>query len=434
MPVAYNPSTPTWTVLIYANGNTDMEPEISRGVQALSPETIPDGIKVVIQWSKAPQALVKIFRSQIEYPPTEQWTGVRRYTLDRTGLTPVADLGPVNMAAPQTLADFLVWGISQYPSDYIMVILSGHGAGFTGILTDYTQPYPMIMTIPGLTGTFQHSRQITGKPCDLLVIDACFMNMVEIWYELALAPSRPVKFLLLPQGDASLECLPYQILISALQPGLRQQLKLRQLLTNIVLQVNSADKISGDIFAVDLKPTYFTQLKYIVDQLAGLIINSNLDLAAILGKKYRQSQYYPLINLLKLTKILAAACPAVKHLQDILLTGLANILPTLAPAAESCPANHDATIFLPATPNLYSHYAAAYEQLAFIAANRWLQLLQGNAITDPATISHPTTPAGTLSSPVPLPINSVAYCCQTQNPHLTDEQVWQLLQELNWCK
>lgn len=424
-------SVRTWTVLIYANGNNEMEPEIYRGMQAIRPNYTPNNVNVIIQWARAPQQLVKIFRRQISNPPTEQWNGARRYIISQTGITPVAEIGPVNMADPCTLADFLIWGITNYPSDYIMIILSGHGAGFTGILTDYTQPSPVIMSIAGLTGALQHCRQITGKHCDILAIDACFMNMIEIWYELALMPYRPVRFLLTPLGDASMECLPYHVIISELRTGFKRRLQV-QLLTDIVTAVNRADKNSGDILAVDLAPANFIQLKNIIDQLSGLIIKNNLNLATILGDEYRKSVYYPLISLQKLNDRLIA-CPDNNFPDGLLATVLNSILSVPSYVTRYKPNDFNANIFLPVAPNLYSYYAADYEQLLFTAGNRWLHVLQGSETIDYAAAPCPN-PNQALPPPVPMSINSVAYSLQSQNPNLTDEQAWQILKELNWYK
>ena len=430
----HKPSGKTWTVLIYANGNNDMEPEIYRGIKAVREAPVPENVKVIIQLARAPKLLVQVFRGQAEYPPDEQWQGVRRYLITHTGMTQVADLGPVNMADPSTLADFLIWGYRNYPADCIMVIVSGHGAGFTGLLTDYTQPYPVIMSLKGLTAAFRHFRRETGKQCTILVIDACFMNMIEVWYELALTPTRPVRFLLTPLGDASMECLPYQMIIRELCTSLNRKISALQYVAGIVPAVNGADKISGDILAVNLAATNFVQLKDIIDQLAGCIIANNLDLATILGEEYRRSLQYPLLNVLQLNARLADACPLGRLPHFNLPAVLDSIIPVPPYATQSKLDTLEANIFLPITPGLYPCFSSDYEQLLFAANNRWLQVLRSIEDADYGVIPCSRSKQVTLPPPVSMPISSVMYSLQAQAPHLSGEEVQKILKDLGWHK
>jgi hypothetical protein len=73
---------------------------------------------------------------------TVDWTSARRYYLTQDDdlfhlhSKMVADLGEVSMADPQTLVDFATWAIKTYPADKYVLILSDHGMGWPGGMTD----------------------------------------------------------------------------------------------------------------------------------------------------------------------------------------------------------------------------------------------------------------------------------------------------------
>ncbi len=432
MLVKCGPPGKTWTVLVYANGNNDMEPEIYRGIQAFGHKPAADSTRVVVQLGRAPQRLVRTFRGHAGTPDGEQWDGVRRYVACQTGLEQVAALGRANMADPAALADFLCWGAANYPADYVMAILSGHGAGFIGLLTDYTQPYPMLMSVKGLTAALRQFRRKTGQRCAILVVDACYMNMIEIWYELAFTPTRPVRFLLTPLGEASLECLPYDVLVEALGVAAGRGYGVRRSLAAAVAAVNGTDKTSGDVLAVNLAADNFALLKAAVDELAGFIASSGVRLEAVLGADYRRSSHYPLANLLHFSRRLAASCPDCRSPYSALEGALGRIIPVPPYAARPKLASLDASIFMPVTPGLYRCFAADYEHLLFAAGNRWPQILRDDGSADREAVSRPKRGGTTLPPPVAMSPESLVYSLQERSPDLTAEQARQKLRKLGW--
>lgn len=119
---------------------------------------------------------------------------------------------------PRHLYDFIKWGLSlaEYRNARPILILSGHSAGMLGVLEDRSGGYPMLMTIPAMVHAIRAAQAATQRRFGLLILDMCFMNSVEILYELA-GPEMPVAdYVILPYDDAPLAGMPLEKLIAAL--------------------------------------------------------------------------------------------------------------------------------------------------------------------------------------------------------------------------
>ena len=69
------------------------------------------------------------------------WTDTRRFLLQRdndlnTISSPYQSIGEADMSDPQTLVDFVTWGIQEFPADKYVLIMSDHGMGWPGGWTD----------------------------------------------------------------------------------------------------------------------------------------------------------------------------------------------------------------------------------------------------------------------------------------------------------
>ncbi|MEQ8187819.1 MAG: clostripain-related cysteine peptidase [Candidatus Eremiobacterota bacterium] len=90
------------------------------------------------------------------------------------------ELDNVPMSNPESLREFLEWGIKNYPAKHYMVVVQGHGSGPGGILSDKDG----LMSIPELEKTMKKSQENTGVKPDILVLDACLMGSAEVAYQL----------------------------------------------------------------------------------------------------------------------------------------------------------------------------------------------------------------------------------------------------------
>ncbi len=123
-------------------------------------------------------------------------TPTRRYRIDKGQLVLLQDLGEQNMASPDTLRDFIQYGVTSHPAGHYALILSSHGDGWQSgvdgvykrvqsILEDWnntnvkTSPLPNFAVAAGIRA----AGTLTGVKLDILGVDACIMATLEAAYE-----------------------------------------------------------------------------------------------------------------------------------------------------------------------------------------------------------------------------------------------------------
>ncbi len=115
-----------WTLLIYLDGDNDLE---DAGIEDMNEmEVVGSGDSVNI--------LVQFDRIDGEDNTNGDWTDTRRFRItqdsdmDIISSSPVQMLGELNMGHPQTLTDFINWGVTNYPAQHYMLVLWNHGGGW----------------------------------------------------------------------------------------------------------------------------------------------------------------------------------------------------------------------------------------------------------------------------------------------------------------
>lgn len=117
----------------------------------------------------------------------------RRYRIDKGKLVLVQDLGEQNMASPDTLRDFINYGVTGHPAGHYALILSSHGDGWQSgadkrvfsILEDWNNTNVVSAALPNyaVAGGIRAAEAITGVKLDILGVDACVMATLEAAYE-----------------------------------------------------------------------------------------------------------------------------------------------------------------------------------------------------------------------------------------------------------
>lgn len=220
-----------WTVLLYLDGNNDIEGDVLNAFLTAEQVSRIDRTAVVAQLARAPQSMAHAsFVDNVD----GDWAGVRRYAMDpgppagpydpqhwtsngthngRIDSPLVQDLGPkTDMSRKATLQDFLEWGIKTYPARHYMVVVADHGMGYLGTLTD--QVARREMRLPELHETLQAVRESTGVKPDILVMDACLMAAAEAACEV-----RDDAGLYVASEDINYDCYPFQATFEALARG-----------------------------------------------------------------------------------------------------------------------------------------------------------------------------------------------------------------------
>jgi hypothetical protein len=168
-----------WSVLVYMNADDDLEPYLLEDFNEMELCGSTGRVSIVVQIDRHPG-----------YDASSgDWNDTRRYRVEHDGDMRVlnsrllVDLGEVDMGSQQSLSDFLLWGLEEFPARNYLVVLSGHGEGWPGISQDFTDQNDRL-TLDELAfglGAFVARR---GAPIDVLLLDVCYWAMLETGWAL----------------------------------------------------------------------------------------------------------------------------------------------------------------------------------------------------------------------------------------------------------
>jgi hypothetical protein len=176
--------TAQWTYMVYLDGDNDLE---------LS--AINDFLEMATVGSNSNVKILVLFDRTASHDTTYgDWTETRRGIInfnDTPNSTWGTNMGELNMGHPQTLIDFVEWGMQNHPASRYAVVLWDHGSGwhkgdedslrFKNVCGDETDSDQLSMReVRAALDTIETHQE---EP-DLLGFDACLMGMVEVAYEI----------------------------------------------------------------------------------------------------------------------------------------------------------------------------------------------------------------------------------------------------------
>lgn len=171
-----------WTVIIYWDGDdNDIQTDLINAFREMAIAKVgsTDQVNIVIQFDR--------------YPGNSAYGGwpiTHRFFLTR-GMEPteanaITEWGDgqgggreVDMSDPDVLRDFIKWAVRNYPAKRYALIVADHGFGWKGLAIDNTN-YQRTMSLKQLRQAIEESH----VHFDLLSLDACLMQMVEVAHEL----------------------------------------------------------------------------------------------------------------------------------------------------------------------------------------------------------------------------------------------------------
>ena len=119
--------------------------------------------------------------------PNGNWVFARDLVWPRLPLGEPMHIGEVNTGEPAPLTDFIDWTVRYAPADHYVLILGGHGAGWKGLLPDYTSRDCNVNEGLGLCDDdYLYMHELETALADALInfdivgFDACNMAMVEV--------------------------------------------------------------------------------------------------------------------------------------------------------------------------------------------------------------------------------------------------------------
>lgn len=424
----------SWTVLIYADGNNELEPEITEAVERLKIENIESNFNILVQLARADEWLVKKFRGSIDTNLNNRWSGVRRYLINENGPQEVEVLENVNMADPKTLYDFLLWGLNNYKADKVMVVLSGHGAGFVGAMTDFTFEKPYMMSLDGLINVFYMVYEQTRIKIEVVLLDSCYMNLVEIWYEFLSIPFNPIRYLLVANDNIGIEGISYFMLIRYLQVNRSKYKETKDVLINTIDDFNKNDKIEDKLILVNLEKTKFETLKNSLNNISKIIIENNIDIKCELKKELIYERVTPFISIIDLCIYIKSKLKLSFSDWNIdrIIRSIKYIV--IYPDIDelSIDANKGPAVYLPINLYEFDEFKEYYDKLLFSYDNNWRMILdrkreipgQKNEIKN----------YNTFVSPIILKVKYVISSILEERNNILVREAIDIIEALGWNK
>jgi hypothetical protein len=187
-----------WTMLVYIAADNNLAQWADSDLVEMEMYGSNNEIRVVVQ---------------IDKPSI----GAKRLLVGQGSSQTLQTLGVIDMCSPETLGDFLAWGITRFPADKYLIVLWDHGTGWTAMPrrsfgTDWSSGNVLSVANGDLQQAFQAAYEFTAQRVDLLAFDACLMQQIEIAFEL----KKYARLLLAPQSIMPLAGFRYDEILEAL--------------------------------------------------------------------------------------------------------------------------------------------------------------------------------------------------------------------------
>ncbi len=261
-----------WTFLLYGAGDNNLSPYIENNVKDMEKVGSDDHTHLVAQLDKSAGDCKRYYITK-----NDAGGSLKSPVLENMGPS-------VDMSNPQTLTDFIVWGVKNYPGDNIGLSIGDHGGGTAGAVADDRDGAGGMMTPQVLKKAIQDAEDILGKKLDMVGFDCCLMANTEVAYELR----NTANYLVASEETEGGAGWPYTKVLTeqalkALQEALNNRINVspKDLATKIV---TDAATVQGDLptmSSIDLSK--MDDVAKSVDTFAQAILDTNTPMKTISG-------------------------------------------------------------------------------------------------------------------------------------------------------
>ena len=206
---------PRTNFLVYMAADNNLESFATLDLHEMEQAGAGDGLEVLILLDIASRPGTGLYR----IVPDSRGTGFTREL--------VKEFGELDMGNPDTLRDFLVTTAQLFPARTTVLTLWNHGSGVypRGIAGDSSTPPGAwgegfnCLTTDEIALALREARSITGVKPDLIHMDACLMQLLEVVREL----SDETGYIVASQADVPVYGNEYARLLRTLRenPGSR---------------------------------------------------------------------------------------------------------------------------------------------------------------------------------------------------------------------
>jgi hypothetical protein len=161
-----NCSAGQWTLMFYLAADNDLYSQALTDIRELQRISGQPGVDIIVQ---------------LDSP-----SGASRYRVLPGGTVTLGSLGPSNSGSPEALADFGSWAVKTHPGQKYLMVLWDHGDGWSKRDKSIGIDGLDYLSVAGgeMREALAKISATAGRPLDLVVFDACSMQMAEVLSEL----------------------------------------------------------------------------------------------------------------------------------------------------------------------------------------------------------------------------------------------------------
>lgn len=164
----------SWTFLIYGMGDTDLEPFLLEDMVEMS-GAAGDDIEIIALVDRHPEFSDEGVLGLADFEDTK----LLRITADGAEELTDADV-ELNLGSAEVLADFIGFGLTNFPADHQALVLWDHGAGWTGMGPDESDGLDVLELAEIGQGVEVGLSMAGVDQLDLIGFDACLMATYEV--------------------------------------------------------------------------------------------------------------------------------------------------------------------------------------------------------------------------------------------------------------
>jgi hypothetical protein len=155
-----------WTVMVYLDGDNNLDYEGWWTMDAMAAGLDPDGaVEVVVLYDH------------------EGVGGAEEYVITSAGPDKVADVPEPDMGSGATLEAFVTRAMTEHPADHYILDIWDHGGGWIYVCVDDTSETRMM--IPAMGAALGSATSAVGDTIDIVNFEACSMQTIEVADQIA---------------------------------------------------------------------------------------------------------------------------------------------------------------------------------------------------------------------------------------------------------
>lgn len=169
-----------WTVLVYMAGDNNLVAPAVENMRKLEMIGSTENTNMAAFFDFGP----KQYANKDVYPEG----GAKYYLIKKDYAQPTKSLvektGAVDSSNPETLSNFLAWGMKNLPAKNYLILFYDHGYGFRGAMLE--EPKQSILSMPHIKEAIQKAEKEAGVDKDSVTVGfaACHMAQAEVAYQL----------------------------------------------------------------------------------------------------------------------------------------------------------------------------------------------------------------------------------------------------------